>query len=190
MFTDVADALHGVSDLEMLRQDPAVAAAVGRVGLAMSTSGKQNARLAGRLGAAIVPTQLTEGGYRELFAEYRAAGGTGARVVQKWVHVGDPPTAAIDSLNQGYTDAPGDHSWQTAASRIVPMDDRDAARMAERILAWVRAGDASALAIRFQIGPLPATVVREQIERFGAEVLPALRQGLREIAAAELAPGS
>jgi hypothetical protein len=65
------------------------------------------------------------------------------------------------------------------------MDDRDPARMAERIVAWVRASDASALAIRFQIGPLPATTVREQIERFGAQVLPALRRGLQEIAAAE-----
>src|SRR5258706_283756 len=44
---------------------------------------------------------------------------------------------------------------------------------------------AAALAIRFQIGPLPASAVREQIDRFGAEVLPALRQGLREIAASE-----
>jgi alkanesulfonate monooxygenase SsuD/methylene tetrahydromethanopterin reductase-like flavin-dependent oxidoreductase (luciferase family) len=185
MFAEVAAGLHGESGVEMLRRDPAVAAAVGRIGFAMSTSGKQNARLAARLGAAIVPTQLTEAGYRELFSEYKAAGGAGARVVQKWVHLGDPPTSSMEALNQGYRDAPGDHSWWTSASRIVPMDDRDPARMADRILAWVRASDASALAIRFQIGPLPAEAVRGQIERFGAEVLPALRQGLREIAAAE-----
>jgi hypothetical protein len=65
------------------------------------------------------------------------------------------------------------------------MDDRDPARMADRILAWVRASDASALAIRFQIGPLPAEDVRGQIERFGSEVLPILRNGMREVAAAE-----
>jgi alkanesulfonate monooxygenase SsuD/methylene tetrahydromethanopterin reductase-like flavin-dependent oxidoreductase (luciferase family) len=185
MFEEVAKGLSGESGVEMLRRDPAVAAAAGRVGLAMSTSGVQNARLAARLGAAVVPTQLSEEGYRELFGEYRAAGGTGARVVQKWVYLGDPPTSSMEALNQGYRDAPGDHSWWTSSSRIVPMDDHDPARMADRILAWVKASQASALAIRFQIGPLPAGEVRAQIERFGAEVLPTLRKGMREVAAME-----
>jgi alkanesulfonate monooxygenase SsuD/methylene tetrahydromethanopterin reductase-like flavin-dependent oxidoreductase (luciferase family) len=185
MFEEVAHGLRGESSIEMLRRDPAVAAAAGRVGLAMSTSGMHNARLAARLDAALVPTQLSEEGYRELFRVYRAAGGDGARVVQKWVYLGDPPTSSMEALNEGYRDVPGDHSWWTSSSRIVPMDDRDPARMADRILAWVRASDASALAIRFQIGPLPAEDVRGQIERFGSEVLPILRNGMREVAAAE-----
>jgi alkanesulfonate monooxygenase SsuD/methylene tetrahydromethanopterin reductase-like flavin-dependent oxidoreductase (luciferase family) len=188
MFDEVARGLRGESDVEMLRRDPAVQTAAGRIGLAMSTAGTQNVRLAARAGAAVVPTQLTEEGYRKLFAKYRAAGGTGARAIEKWVFLGDPPTESMEALNRGYQDAPGDHSWFTAASRIVPMDDHDPVRMAQRILAWVRASEASALGIRFQIGPLPATVVRDQIERFGAEVLPTLRAGLREIAAAE--PGA
>jgi alkanesulfonate monooxygenase SsuD/methylene tetrahydromethanopterin reductase-like flavin-dependent oxidoreductase (luciferase family) len=183
MFESVAAALRGESEIEMLRRDPALTEAAGRISLVMSTSGIRNARLAARTGAALSPTQLSEAGYRALFDEYRAAGGTAARIVQRWVFIGDPPTEAIEGLNRGYEQAPGDHSWWDSATRIVPLDDHEPARMAERLLRWMAASQATALIIRFQIGALPAEIVREQIEGFGAEVLPSLRQGLRELVA-------
>jgi alkanesulfonate monooxygenase SsuD/methylene tetrahydromethanopterin reductase-like flavin-dependent oxidoreductase (luciferase family) len=183
MFAEVAAALRGKSEMETLRRDPAVARASGGIGLIMSTSGVRNVELAGRLGAAVTPTQLSVEDYRALFAAYRAAGGPGPRILQRWVFLGDPPLAAIEALNGGYEAMPGDHSWRTAASRIVPLADHSPERMAARLLDWLAAGDGSGLIVRFQIGPLQPEVVREQIERFGAEVLPLLRTGFAQLLA-------
>jgi alkanesulfonate monooxygenase SsuD/methylene tetrahydromethanopterin reductase-like flavin-dependent oxidoreductase (luciferase family) len=183
MFEEVAAALSGGAPAATLRNDPAVAAAAGRVGLVMTTRGHRNAQLAGRIGAGITPTQLSLEEYRELFGLYREAGGPGPTVVQRWVFLGDPPLDAIASFNRAIAAAPGDVSWFTEASRIVPLDDRSPERMAERLVDWLRATGGTALCVRFHIGPLEPAVVREQIERFGAEVLP----GLRERMAAYLA---
>jgi len=55
--------------------------------------------------------------------------------------------------------------------------------MAERLLEWLRATTVTGLIVRFQIGPLPPEIVREQIERFGSEVVPLLRAGFPELLA-------
>src|SRR5262249_44555063 len=143
MFEEVAAALRGEGDIESLRRDPAVTQARGRVGLVMNTSGFRHAQLAGRLGAGIVPVQMSEEGYRELFRTYRAAGGPGPCIAQRWVFLGDPPLGAIDALNDTNESPTGDHSWRTAASRIVPLDDHSPERMAERLIDWVRAIEAT-----------------------------------------------
>lgn len=178
-FAQVAAALRGESEVAHLRRDPAVAAAAGRISLVMNTSGCRNAQVAARAGAAISPTQLTESGYRELFAAYREAGGTGPRVVQRWVFLGEVPAGAVEALNSGYRSAPGDHTWMQPASLIVPLADRRPERLAERLLEWLRASDATALCVRFHLGPMEPAVVDDQIARFGSLVLPLLQSELR-----------
>jgi alkanesulfonate monooxygenase SsuD/methylene tetrahydromethanopterin reductase-like flavin-dependent oxidoreductase (luciferase family) len=182
-FEEVAIALRGESAVEGLRRDPALRQAAGRVGLVMATRGRRNARLAARLGAAVTPTQLTVEGYRDLFGVYRAAGGRAARVVQRWVFLGDPPADAIEALNASVRAAPGDHSWWDDGARIVPLSDHSPRRLAERLLDWLRASDGTALCVRFHLGPLASDVVGEQIERFGADVLPLVRRGLDDLVA-------
>jgi alkanesulfonate monooxygenase SsuD/methylene tetrahydromethanopterin reductase-like flavin-dependent oxidoreductase (luciferase family) len=184
-FKQFGEALSGRSHIESLRRDPALAASVGRIGLAMNTRGLRNVRLAARFNASVSPTQLSVEDYQELFREYKAAGGTGARAVQRWVFLGDPPQDAIETLNRRYADAPGDHTWSNTASLIVPLADHDPKRMASRLLEWLKASDGSALAVRFHLGPMGAEIVREQIARFGAEVVPLLRDGMSELAEAE-----
>jgi alkanesulfonate monooxygenase SsuD/methylene tetrahydromethanopterin reductase-like flavin-dependent oxidoreductase (luciferase family) len=183
IFEQVAEALRGESAIENLRRDPALAAATGRIGLVMTTRGIRNVRLAARMGASVSPTQLSVENYRELFREYRAAGGVGARAIQRWVYLGDPPQDAVEALNRGYSEAAGDHSWMDSASRIVPFDDHDPRKLASRLLEWMRASDGSALVVRFHLGPMEPALVREQIARFGADVLPLVRQGLNELVA-------
>jgi alkanesulfonate monooxygenase SsuD/methylene tetrahydromethanopterin reductase-like flavin-dependent oxidoreductase (luciferase family) len=177
-FSSVAAALRGESAVEHLRRDPAVMASVGRISLVMNTSGLRNAEVAARAGAGISPTQLTEEEYRALFAAYRAAGGRGPRVVQRWVFLGDVPAAAVEALNRGYRSAPGDHRWMGTAPLIGPLADRRPERLAERLVAWMRASDATALCVRFHLGPLEPAAVDEQIARFGSEVLPLIRSEL------------
>ena len=179
MFEELAAGLRGEPAAPMLASDPAVARLDGGVPLVMCSRGAAAARLAGRLGAGIAPTQLSEDGYRELFEEYASAGGRGPRIVQRWVHLGEAPQAEIDALNRGYEEAPGDHRWQDSSSAIVPFSDRDPARLAERLLHWIGAATGNVLCIRFHIGALRAEVVDEQIELFGAGVMPLLRPGLR-----------
>jgi alkanesulfonate monooxygenase SsuD/methylene tetrahydromethanopterin reductase-like flavin-dependent oxidoreductase (luciferase family) len=178
LFEQLASALSGDPAAEMLRLDPAVQAMAGRVPLVMCSRGLQAARLAARVGAGVAPTQLSEAGYQELFQEYRHAGGAGPRIVQRWVFLGDPPEAEIEALNRGYQQAPGDHRWQDASSAIIPLADHDPARLAARLLTWMEAVAGTALGIRFHLGALRAEVVNEQLERFGHQVLPLLRERL------------
>jgi alkanesulfonate monooxygenase SsuD/methylene tetrahydromethanopterin reductase-like flavin-dependent oxidoreductase (luciferase family) len=193
MFEQVAVELRGEGRIENQRRDPAVAQARGRIGLVMNTSGPRNAQLAGRLGAGITPVQMSVDDYRELFRTYRAAGGRGPIIVQRWVFLGDPPLGAIDKLNDTNESPTGDHGWRTNDSRIIPLDDHDPERMAERLIEHVRAIEATALCIRWHLGPLEPAVVREQIDRFGREVLPLVRQRMdtyiAELATKELATG-
>jgi alkanesulfonate monooxygenase SsuD/methylene tetrahydromethanopterin reductase-like flavin-dependent oxidoreductase (luciferase family) len=183
MFAQLAAALAGEAEASVLRQDPAVRAAAGRVPLVICSRGPQLVRLAGRLGAGVLPTQLSEQGYRDLFAEYAAGGGAGPRIVQRWVFLGDPPVAEIEKLNRGYQDVPGDHKWWDSNSAIVPLSDHDPVHLADQLAAWMRASGGTVLSIRFHFGSLRGEIVSEQLERFGREVLPLLRERLTFAAA-------
>jgi alkanesulfonate monooxygenase SsuD/methylene tetrahydromethanopterin reductase-like flavin-dependent oxidoreductase (luciferase family) len=183
LFEHFAHALGGDAVPAMLGQDPAVRQLAGNVRLVMCSRGQQAVRLAARVGAGIAPTQLSEAGYRDLFAEYAAAGGKGPRVIQRWVFLGDPPQAEIDALNHGYQTALGDHRWQDADSAIVPFSERDPVALADRLLRWMAASDGTVLCIRFHIGALRAEVVDEQLEQFGKEVMPLLQQRIAAIVA-------
>jgi alkanesulfonate monooxygenase SsuD/methylene tetrahydromethanopterin reductase-like flavin-dependent oxidoreductase (luciferase family) len=184
LFEQLALMLQGNAPPGMLSQDPAVRQLAGNVPLVMCSKGAQAVRLAARVGAGIAPVQLSEAGYRELFADYAAAGGTGPRIIQRWVFLGDPPQAEIDALNRVYQQAPGDHRWQDASSAIIPFSDADPERMADRLLGWLEASHGTVLCIRFHIGAVPAKVVDDQLERFGATVMPLLRKRLAATPAA------
>lgn len=184
LFEQLALALGGTAAPATLGQDPAVGQLAGNVPLVMCSRGLQAVRLAARVGAGVAPTQLSEAGYRDLFAEYMAAGGRGPRIVQRWVFLGDPPQAEIEALNRGYDTAPGDHRWQDTDSAIVPFSEHDPATLADRILRWMEASHGTVLCIRFHIGALRAEVVDEQLERFGTQVIPLLRRRLAAAVAA------
>ena len=103
--------------------------------------------------------QLSEQGYRDLFAEYTAGGGAGPRIVQRWVFLGDPPQAEIDQLNRGYQDVPGDHKWWDSNSAIIPVSGHDPVRMADQLAAWMEASGGTVLSIRFHFGSLRGEIV-------------------------------
>jgi alkanesulfonate monooxygenase SsuD/methylene tetrahydromethanopterin reductase-like flavin-dependent oxidoreductase (luciferase family) len=184
LFEQFALALNGQAPSEMLSQDPAVRLLNGNVPLVMCSKGPKAVRLAARLGAGIAPVQLSDAGYRELFADYVAAGGQGPRIIQRWVVLGHPPQAEIDALNRVYLQAPGDHRWQDASSAIVPFSDADPERMAERLLGWLEASHGTVLCVRFHIGAVRAEVIDDQLERFGATVMPLLRKRLAAMSVA------
>jgi alkanesulfonate monooxygenase SsuD/methylene tetrahydromethanopterin reductase-like flavin-dependent oxidoreductase (luciferase family) len=184
MFEQLAHALRGNPPPGMLGQDPAVRQLRGNVPLVMCSKGAQAVRLAARVGAGVAPVQLSEAGYRDLFAEYAAAGGSGPRIIQRWVFLGEPPQAEIDALNRVYQQAPGDHRWQDENSAIVPFSELDPERMADRLWGWFEASHGTVLCVRFHIGAVRAEVIDDQLERFGATVMPLLRKRLAATSAA------
>jgi alkanesulfonate monooxygenase SsuD/methylene tetrahydromethanopterin reductase-like flavin-dependent oxidoreductase (luciferase family) len=170
---DVAETLGGRGPNEMLRADPAVREAVGRIPLALSVGGERHIRLAAQIGAALTPATIVDPErIRAAFRIYQDAGGSGARIVQRWLHVGGRPDDAIDAYHSGH----GEHTGN--AFDVGPFADPDPTRVAEHVVDWVRTVDATAVAVRFHLGPLGPDAVDEQITRFGTEVLPQIRAGI------------
>jgi alkanesulfonate monooxygenase SsuD/methylene tetrahydromethanopterin reductase-like flavin-dependent oxidoreductase (luciferase family) len=177
-FRQLASALAGEAESELLRRDPAVAEAAGQIPLVVSSFGQKAVRMAAEVGAGLSPPMFEERVVRELFAEYRAVGGTGPRVVESWVFLGDRPVAEIESAKARSRAAPGDQGWKDINMRLEPICERDPERLIGSLVRCFEASDGTALGVRFHIGGLTAETVRGQMERFGGEVLPILRQRL------------
>jgi alkanesulfonate monooxygenase SsuD/methylene tetrahydromethanopterin reductase-like flavin-dependent oxidoreductase (luciferase family) len=99
------------------------------------------------------------------------AGGTGSKVLIRRVWLGRVQSALVESQRAVY------ESYATPTTSFgddetIACDDPD--EMAERLAATVRAVGADALNLRVQLPGMAPEEVREQIERIGSSVLPAL----------------
>jgi alkanesulfonate monooxygenase SsuD/methylene tetrahydromethanopterin reductase-like flavin-dependent oxidoreductase (luciferase family) len=111
----------------------------------------------------------------ELAHAYRDAGGRGPIVLSRRAWLGAPPTAAArDDVQryQSFTPA-GTHDRITADDSLIAHEDAD--ELATRLTAARAVTGADCLSLRLNLPGVGPEAVREQIERFGTEVVPRLR---------------
>lgn len=132
------------------------------------------ARRAARCGAGILLESMSSlERQRAICAAHVAAKATAPRVAIRRVWLGAPPGEAMAAQRQvyeGYSPAAAQRHWVSEHAIV----DDDAEALAARIEASVRDVGADACNLRVHVPDVPASAIREQIERLGAEVLPRL----------------
>ena len=157
--------------------DPAVSAlGTTPVPVLAGAGGPRAARRAALAGAGLLLTSLTDpGAARELVDTYAAEGGTGPRVLIRRVWLGPPPSFAeqMDAYRAADPEAtlPGVEANDVMVSGSA--DD-----VAARLARDCEVAGADALNLRIFVPDATSADLVDQIERVGAEVLPALRRAL------------
>lgn len=172
---EVADALAGRAHGPVAR-DPAVAAlATAPVPVVSAAQGPVAARRAAGSGIGLLFDSIVSlDRAAEVSAAHAAAGGTGRTLIRR-VWLGTPPEGSVREQMDRYRAAAPAAARAHWADDGGLVDGSDPIDVAARLHDQVRRAGCDALNVRvFQAGVGPAAV-REQIERLGAEVLPALR---------------
>jgi alkanesulfonate monooxygenase SsuD/methylene tetrahydromethanopterin reductase-like flavin-dependent oxidoreductase (luciferase family) len=143
-----------------------------------ATTTRLGVRLAAATGAGIMLDGLSPLAWSvELADAYRAAGGRGPVVLSRRAWWGEAPTsAAADDVQRYRSFTPqGTHDRITSDDSMIV--HRDAGELAARLIAARDATHADCLSLRINLPGVGPAAVREQIVRFGAEILPRLRSG-------------
>jgi alkanesulfonate monooxygenase SsuD/methylene tetrahydromethanopterin reductase-like flavin-dependent oxidoreductase (luciferase family) len=169
---ETGDALAGDPALARCRSHP--------VPVLSAAASVTAARRAARVGAGIVLDSLSSvARCRELTDAYRAAGGVGAVVLVRRVWIGDPPRARFDDQVQvyrGYAPTGATATW--GADELLTDTDGDA--LATRLARVVVDAGADACNVRIHVPGVDPDTAREQIVRLGDEVVPAVRDAMRD----------
>jgi alkanesulfonate monooxygenase SsuD/methylene tetrahydromethanopterin reductase-like flavin-dependent oxidoreductase (luciferase family) len=160
-----------------LADDPAVQRCVDHpVPVVSGTTTKRGVRLAAASGAGIMLDGLSPLSWSIALAdEYRDEGGRGPVVLSRRAWWGEAPTAAAADDVQRY------RSFTPRATHVrITTDDsmiahHDADELAVRLAAARDATRADCLSLRLNLPGIGLAEVRDQIVRFGAEILPRLR---------------
>jgi alkanesulfonate monooxygenase SsuD/methylene tetrahydromethanopterin reductase-like flavin-dependent oxidoreductase (luciferase family) len=175
----VVAALHGRAE-PPLADDPALAACAAQpIPLVAAAQSPAAVRRAARLGIGVLFDSLqTAERTRELSDAHREAGGRGPCIAIRRVWLGVAPEASVErqmSFYRGYAAPEAQRHWGEGHELV---SGADGAELALRLADFaVRAG-CDALNLRVHLSGLEPARVREQIERLGAETLPALRPQL------------
>jgi alkanesulfonate monooxygenase SsuD/methylene tetrahydromethanopterin reductase-like flavin-dependent oxidoreductase (luciferase family) len=136
------------------------------------------ARRAAAVGAGLVFDSLsTPARCRELVDAYRGAGGSGPCVLIRRAWVGDPPsqlTAQQVDTYRSYAPAGAPANWGADELATAPDPGEVAALLANA----AHAAGVDALNVRVHVAGVTPADARAQIERLGAEAVPALRDAL------------
>lgn len=174
----VVDMLAG-RDLGGVAGDPALRACAEQPVPVLSTAMSPPAvRRAARVGAGVLfDGAATVAHQRGLSDAYVEAGGTGARVLIRRVWIGEPPRQAFEDqldVYRSYSSEAAQANWRDNGWICGDQGDD----LAEELAAAVRGANATALNLRVHAPGITPAQAREQIERLGDEVLPALRARL------------
>ncbi len=182
LFTDalpaIVAALRGEGE-PPLAVDAAIAACADRpLPLVVAAQSERAVRRAARLGLGLLYDSLqTPDHLGDLSGVHREAGGPAPRILIRRVWLGPPPSESIArqvDFYRSYTSERTQSSW--GADELVQAEEP--ARLAERLAEVAAGAGADALNLRVHsVGVEPARI-REQIERIGLTVLPALRERL------------
>jgi alkanesulfonate monooxygenase SsuD/methylene tetrahydromethanopterin reductase-like flavin-dependent oxidoreductase (luciferase family) len=175
--TALTEALHGRA-LGPLAQDPAVAALAGEpIPVVVAAMSRAAVRRAAGCGIGILSDGLSRRErVAQLFGWYREAGGSAPAVLTRWIWIGSRHADRLDdefNRYSSYTPADRQRRWAGHFDQITGSP----ARVAEQLLSALDQVGATALNVRVHSIGTPPDEVREQIERFGSDVLPALRTG-------------
>lgn len=163
-----AGPLAGDRALQRCREHP--------VPVVCATTTEFGVRVAAAAGAGIMLDGLSPLSWSiELAAGYREAGGLGPVVLSRRAWLGDAPASAAADDVQRYAafTPPADHERMVADDSM--LTHQDAAELAGLLTASLDATGADCLSLRLNLPGTGPTAVRDQIARFGAEVLPLLR---------------
>ena len=152
--------------------------AVSDIPVLVATRGPRNAAAAARAGLGLLLPPLPAPTARRIVDGYRAEGGHGPVAIGRWVWVGDPPHAALATLNAAIGARPGDLSWRDADSVITVEAAPTPGGLAERLVAYAQTSGATHLHLRIHLPGLAPQEVERQIEVVGRDTLPRLRSGL------------
>jgi alkanesulfonate monooxygenase SsuD/methylene tetrahydromethanopterin reductase-like flavin-dependent oxidoreductase (luciferase family) len=148
--------------IEQLREYP--------VPVLSAVSSRVASRRAARLGVGVLlPSHLPAATTRRFVDEYVEAGGSGPRVVNRRVWVGDPPDDMQARQLAGYRPPTDDGGGDV----IMSGDPQD---MADQLASFLRATATQSVILRIHMDGTTPAEAQSQIERIGAELLPALRQ--------------
>lgn len=170
--------LRGAAD-HAAATDPAIQACRDRpVPVVSAATTLPGVRLAAASGAGILLDSFSPiDRARELAAAYRAAGGRGPIALSRRAWLGDPPRAlAADEMSSYASFTPSAMQQRMHADDTLITDPDDGAAVAAGLRAAIDTVGADVLNLRLHIPGVVPDEVRTQIERFGADVLPALRR--------------
>jgi alkanesulfonate monooxygenase SsuD/methylene tetrahydromethanopterin reductase-like flavin-dependent oxidoreductase (luciferase family) len=162
-----------------LSNDPAIAACADHpIPVVSAAMGHTAAKRAARHGAGLLFDSLS-GPERcaALVETYRSAGGTGACILIRRAWVGVPPEGRVaDQLDvyRGYASKSAQGHW--GENELV--SSMDATEVVEGLADAARRAGTDAMNIRIHVPGVAPGDVRDQIERFGHEVVEPLRQRL------------
>ena len=141
-----------------------------------ATTTKLGVRLAAAAGAGIMLDGLSPLSWSiELADAYRNAGGHGPIVLSRRAWWGEAPSsAAADDVQRYQSFTPSaTHNRITTDDSMIVHDDAD--ELASSLAAARDATQADCLSLRLNLPGIGPAAVREQIVRFGTEILPRLR---------------
>lgn len=173
------------TDLGVLEGDRALSACVDDPIPVLSTAMSPAAvRRAAAAGAGI----LFDGGsnperLRQLSDAYVAAGGSGARALIRRVWLGEPPKAAFEAQFDVYRSYSSDEALSHWRGNGWICGD-DPAALAAELSGAVRTTNSTCLNLRIHAVGIEAAAAREQITALGTEVVPRVRDALRQSVAA------
>lgn len=169
-------ALAGRGD-GLLRQDPAVAATVAHpVPLVVAAGSATAARRAARAGAGILTDSMgTIDRIRAVFRAYADSGGTGPRMLNRRIWLGDPPAALVAQQQAQYRAAAGGDAWM-AGSDMRQLSG-DPATLGRALVDIRRETGADHLGLKVHVPGLEPEVMKEQIDGL-ADVLLAMREAV------------
>ena len=176
---ELAVRVLGGGDAGALAGDPAVARCRDHPISVLSAAGSVTAaRRAAAVGAGLVFDSLsTPARCRELVDAYRAAGGSGPCVLIRRAWIGEPPTQLttqqVDTY-RSYAPAGAAANWGTDELATAA----DAGEVAALLADAARTAGATALNVRVHVAGVTPADARAQIERLGADAVPAIRDAL------------
>jgi len=170
----LAPALRGQPD-GPLAGDQAVTALADRpVPLVAAAMSRAAVRRAVAAGAGVLSDSLsTRDRIATIFSWYREEGGTGPRVVTRWVWIGTADAGRLATESDryaGYTPVDRQKDWADRFDVVTGSPEE----VADGLRQVVRHTGATALNLRVHIAGAEANEVLDQVGRIGAEVLPAL----------------
>ncbi|HWE67683.1 MAG TPA: LLM class flavin-dependent oxidoreductase [Acidimicrobiales bacterium] len=169
----LVDMLRG-ADLRELKDDPALRQCADRPVPVLSAAASPGAaRRAARSGAGILMEGMSPvERLAQICAGYDQAGGTGTKLLIRRVWLGRPDSDLVGRQRAVYDSYAGG-STGFGDDQTVSADDP--AELAARLHRVLRASGADALNLRVHLPGMAPELVREQIARLGAEVVPPLR---------------
>jgi alkanesulfonate monooxygenase SsuD/methylene tetrahydromethanopterin reductase-like flavin-dependent oxidoreductase (luciferase family) len=176
---ELLGALNGTTD-SPVNKDPAIAALrPGDIPAVAAVQAPATVRRAAGQGMGVLFDSLqTADRTRALTDAYREAGGTGATILIRRVWIGPPPTGNVEAQMdryRGYTSERARTHWAADNGLVAGATGEEVADTLHRMLV---ASGCDTVNLRVFLAGISPPEVAAQIDRHGAETVPALRERL------------